>query len=198
MFFYPGRYLCYFLLFIITGCATTGTTVSDGQNNIDRMSNIVLTQLYLLKPDVKMQIEDSPGYAVFSSANVNILLISFGGGYGVVNNNYTGKRTYMKMGEAGVGPGLGIKDFRAVFVFHSKAVLESFIEDGWSLGAQVDAAIKYNDLGGATGGSVNVGDITVYEITESGLTLQATLKATKYWKDEYLNRPGLKLSTYEN
>ena len=162
------------------------------------MSNIVLTQLYLLKPDVRKQIEDSPGYAVFSSANVNILLISFGGGYGVVNKNVSGQRTYMKMGEAGIGPGLGIKDFRAVFVFHSKAAMESFIEDGWSLGAQVDAAIKYNDLGGATGGSVTIGDITVYEITESGLTLQATLKATKYWKDEYLNQSEIKILTTGN
>jgi lipid-binding SYLF domain-containing protein len=151
------------------------------------MENIVLTRLYTIKPEIKQQIEASPGYAVFSSANVNILLISFGGGYGVVNNNNTLERTYMKMGEAGVGPGLGIKDFRAVFIFHSTEALNSFIEDGWSLGAQVDAAVKFNEIGGATGGSVTVGDITVYGITQSGLTLQATLKATKYWKDDYLN-----------
>ena len=137
--------------------------------------------------ELRKQIENSPGYAVFSSANVNILIISFGGGYGVVNNNNTQERTYMKMGEAGVGPGLGIKDFRAVFIFHSAEALNSFVNDGWSLGAQVDAAVKYNEIGGATGGSVTVDDITVYEMTQSGLTLQATLKATKYWKDVYLN-----------
>jgi lipid-binding SYLF domain-containing protein len=151
------------------------------------MENIVLTQLYALKPEIKKQIEKSPGYGVFSSANVNILVISFGGGYGVVNNNGSQKRTYMKMGEAGIGPGLGIKDFRAVFVFHSTEALESFVEDGWSLGAQADAAIKYDNIGGATGGSISVGDITVYEMTQSGLSLQATLKATRYWKDAYLN-----------
>lgn len=176
-----------FLLVSVTGCATTGNTVSDSHDSIHKMENIVLTQLYTLKPEVKKQIEKSPGYAVFSSANVNILLISFGGGYGVVKNNKTQQRTYMKMGEAGVGPGLGIKDFRAVFVFHSTDTLESFVEDGWSLGAQADAAIKFSEIGGATGGSVSVGDITVYEMTQSGLTLQATLKATRYWKDAYLN-----------
>ncbi|MCG6937014.1 MAG: hypothetical protein LJE83_02420 [Gammaproteobacteria bacterium] len=184
---YLNRIICVLVLIYISGCATTGTTVSDRQNNIDKMEHIVLRQLYTLMPEVRNQIEESPGYAVFSSANVNILLISIGGGYGVANNNDTLERTYMKMGEAGVGPGLGIKDFRAVFVFHSKTARDAFIEDGWSLGAQVDAAVKFNDSGGATGGSVTVGDITVYEMTQSALTLQATLKATKYWKDDYLN-----------
>jgi len=178
---------CLLILVSITGCATTGNTVSDSRSSIHKMQNNVLTQLYTIIPEVKEQIEESSGYAVFSSANVNILLVSFGGGYGVVKNNNTQQRTYMKMGEAGVGPGLGIKDFRAVFVFHSAEALYSFVNDGWSLGAHIDAAVKFNEMGGATGGSVTVGDITVYEMTQSGLTLQATLKATKYWKDTYLN-----------
>jgi lipid-binding SYLF domain-containing protein len=175
------------VLVTVAGCASTGSTMSARQHKIDSMENIVVSRLSRLIPEARQQLETSPGYAVFSSANVNILLISFGGGYGVVNNNDTRRRTYMKMGEAGVGPGLGIKDFRAVFVFHSAEALNSFVENGWSLGAQVDAAVKYDDFGGATGGAVTVGDITVYEMTQSALTLQATLKATKYWKDPNLN-----------
>jgi len=34
-----------------------------------------------------------------------------------VKNNKTGKYTYMKMGELGIGLGLGVKDFRAIFIF---------------------------------------------------------------------------------
>ena len=185
--FHLTKMICVLILASVAGCATTGNTVSDGRNAIHQMGNNVLTQLYSIKPEVKEQIEKSPGYAVFSSANVNILLLSFGGGYGLVENNKTKQPTYMKMGEAGVGPGLGIKDFRAVFVFHSDEVMDSFIEYGWTLGAHIDAAAKFDEQGGATGGSISVGDITVYEMTQSGLTLQATLKATKYWKDAYLN-----------
>jgi len=29
--------------------------------------------------------------------------------------------------------------------------------------------------------------ITIYQLTESGVSLQATVKGTKYWKDEALN-----------
>ena len=185
--FHLTKIICLLTLLGIMGCATTGNTVSDRRDSILKMENNVLTQLYTLKPEAKKQLEESSGYAVFSSANVNILLISFGGGYGVVQNNNTQERTYMKMGEGGLGPGLGIKDFRAVFVFHSDEVLDSFVEYGWTLGAHIDAAVKFDETGGATGGSITVGDITVYEMTQSGLTLQATLKATKYWKDDYLN-----------
>jgi len=186
--FHLSKIIFLLTLLVITGCAATGNTVSDSRNSILEMENNVLTELYALMPEVKKQIEESPGYAVFSSANVNILLITFGGGYGVVENNNTQERTYMKMGEAGVGPGLGIKDFRAVFVFHSDEAMASFVEFGWELGAHTDAAAKFEEIGGAAGGSITVGDTTVYEMTRSGLTLQATLKATKYWKDDYLNQ----------
>lgn len=185
--FHLAKLICVLILVSITGCTTTGSTLSDKRDSILIMENTVLRQLYALKPEVKLQIETSPGYAVFRSANVNILLISFASGYGVVKNNSTHERTFMKMGEAGVGPGLGIKDFRAVFIFHNKEVMDSFVEHGWSFGAHADAVAKVNDLGGAAGSSVTVGDITIYEITQSGLTLQATLKATRYWKDAYLN-----------
>jgi lipid-binding SYLF domain-containing protein len=186
--FHLTNMICVLILLSIAGCATTADNdVLDKRNAIHKMENTVLTQLYKLKPEVKEQIKKSPGYAVFSSANVNILMISFGGGYGVVNNNYSHERTYMKMGEAGVGPGLGIKDFRAVFVFHSVEVMDSFVEYGWTLGAHIDAAVKFDEQGVATGGSVTVGDITVYEMTQSGLTLQATLQAKKFWRDDYLN-----------
>ena len=55
---------------------------------------------------------------MFSNASVSVILASFGGGYGIVRNNTTGADYYMRMGEVGVGIGAGVKDFRAVFVFH--------------------------------------------------------------------------------
>jgi len=185
--FHLTKIISVLALLSIAACSTTGRDVHDRLTSILKMEQNVLTQLYALKPEVKKQIETSPGYAVFSSANVNILLISFGAGYGVLENNMTQQRIYMKMGEAGVGPGLGIKDFRAVFVFHSVEIMNSFVEEGWSLGAYIDATAKIDEQGGAAVGSVTIGDLTVYEMTQSGLTLQATLKATKYWKDDSLN-----------
>lgn len=179
-------FIAVFLL--IQGCAsTTGKSPEDQRQAVLSMRNDVLTDLYKIKPDVKAQIASAPGYAVFSNANINIVFASFGGGYGVVSNNATGKNTYMKMGEVGVGLGLGIKDFRVVFVFNDTDSMTHFIDEGWSAGIQADAAAKAGDQGAAVGGEMSIDNVTVYQLTESGLALQATIKGTKYWQDAELN-----------
>lgn len=180
--------ICIVLAVSISGCATTGgKTPAQQRQSILTMKNEVLSDLYEQKPDVKAQIASAPGYAVFRNANVNVILASFGGGYGVVKNNRTGNHTYMKMGEVGVGLGLGVKDFRLVFVFHSKDSMNRFVESGWAFGGQADAAAKAEDQGGAVGGELTVDNMTIYQLTEAGLALQATIKGTKFWKDESLN-----------
>ena len=179
---------CVILALAIGGCATTGgSTANEQRQSILSMKNEVLSDHYKQKPDVEAQIASAPGYAVFRNANVNVILASFGGGYGVVRNNGTGKDTYMKMGEVGFGLGLGAKDFRLVFVFHSKDSMNRFVENGWAFGGQADAAAKANDQGAAVGGELTVDNMTIYQLTQSGLALQATIKGTKFWKDKSLN-----------
>ncbi|MBC3767434.1 YSC84-related protein [Neptunicella marina] len=175
-------------ILLVCGCATNkGATVAQQRQAVVDMQQKVLGELYKAKPSTRAQIASAPGYAVFDNANVNLLLASFGGGYGVVTNNLTGGKTYMKMAEVGLGLGAGVKDFRVVFVFHNQATMQRFINDGWAFGAQADAAAKASDKGGAVGGEVTVDNITIYQLTEAGLALQATVKGTKYWKDETLN-----------
>ncbi len=172
----------------LLGCATTkGTTPQDKRHAILDMKKETLVELYRVHPQAKSQIAKAPGYAVFSDANVNIIFASFGGGYGVIKDNRTGNHTYMKMGELGIGLGLGAKDFRAIFIFHDQDTMNHFINSGWEFGGHADAAAKAGDKGAAVGGEALLDNITIYQLTESGLALQATVKGTKYWKDEALN-----------
>lgn len=173
---------------ILNGCATTGgVTQQEKRQAILSMKSEVLRELYKVRPQAKSEIATAPGYAVFSNANVNIIFASFGGGYGVVTDNKNGRHTYMKMGEAGIGLGLGVKDFRAVFIFRDRSSLERFVNSGWEFGGHADAAAKAGDKGAAVGGEALVEKITIYQLTKSGLALQATVKGTKYWKDNELN-----------
>ena len=176
------------LAFVMTGCSTTGgITPQEKRKDVLKMKNRTLNELYALKPYARKQVASAPGYAVFSNANVNIIFASFSGGYGVVQNNKSKKHTYMKMGEVGVGFGLGAKDFRAVFIFHDAHTMNEFINSGWQFGGHADAAAKAEDKGGAVGGEVVVDNITIYQLTKTGIALQATVKGTKYWKDDELN-----------
>jgi hypothetical protein len=77
---------------VLAGCVTTGNvTPGEKRQAILAMKSEVLSDLYQLKPDVKTQLSRAPGYAVFSNANINIVLASFGGGQGVVRDNLSGK-----------------------------------------------------------------------------------------------------------
>ena len=67
-----------------------------------------------------------------------IFFLAAGNGFGVVIDNTTGKHSYMRMIEAGGGVGLGIKTYKAVYVFNSRDALEDFVTLGWQAGGDAD------------------------------------------------------------
>ncbi len=147
-----------------------------------------LALLYKHAPEARNMVQKSYGYAVFSNVGVNFVLLSAEGGSGVAHNNRTGQNIYMNMASGGVGLGLGIKDFRAIFLFENKKVFDDFVEYGWEANAQADAAAKVGKEGGAVGAAITVAPgIRLYKLTQNGLALQATIQGTKYWKDKDLN-----------
>lgn len=173
---------------MLASCTTTkGTTPAEKRKAALDMRTQVLAELYKLHPDARAQVAASPGYAVFSNANVSVIFASMGTGYGVVENKRLKKSVFMKMGEAGIGLGLGAKDFRVVMIFKTQESLDAFIDNGWEFGGHADAAAKAGDRGAAIGGEAMINGMTIYQFTESGLALQATFKGTKFWKDEELN-----------
>ena len=181
--------LCFLAIaFMLSSCSTTGgNTPPTKRQAILSMRDKVLSELYKEHPQARTEIASAPGYAVFSNANIYLIFVSLGEGHGVVKDNKTGKNTFMKMGKVGIGLGLGLTDFRAIFIFNKRSVMEEFVNKGWEFGGQADAAAKASEQGHAVGGEAVFSDITIYQLTESGLALQATVQGTKYWKDDDLN-----------
>lgn len=194
--FLPRRFgfvLALAVLGLVTTAAQAKDTPDEERAKIQKKSAEVLEDLYKLDPSTKAKVEKSVGYAVFSNVGVNLFVVAAAGGSGVVTEHTkTGNVvTYMKMGSAGVGIGLGVKDFRAVFVFTDREKLKNFVEKGWDFSGEADAAAKSDDKGAAANaaGDLSKG-VEVFQITKSGLALQATLNGTKYWKDSDLNPPA--------
>ena len=118
-------------LVLLAGCmAPKGETAAEKRQAAQQMRSDALTQLYEIHPYAQGQIEEAAGYAVFSNVGVNLFLLSTASGWGIVREAGTGQDTYMKMYSVGIGPGLGVKDFRGIFVFTDPEALDSFIEDG--------------------------------------------------------------------
>lgn len=186
----PRSLAALFLLALLGACTATGLTARDPEvrrQAILDMRNEVLTELYAMRPDTEAQIFDAVGFAVFSNADINLLITSVGGGVGVVRNNRSGEDVFLRMGEVGVGLGAGVTDVRLVMVFHSSDALNRFTEAGFTFGSDIDAAARAGELGAAIGVEAIAENVTVYQITESGLALQASLQAARYWWDPDLN-----------
>jgi len=151
----------------------------------------ILAKLYAAHPDAKEKIQKAAGYGTFNNKNMNLFLLSTGHGYGVVVDK-AGKETFMAMGSLGGGVGLGAKDLSVVFIFKNADVMKKFVDTGWQFGGEADATAKAGDKGGAaskeaaadTGANV----FEIYQMTDTGAALQATVAGTKYWKDKDLNK----------
>ena len=167
-------------------------TPADKRKEIQEMRAETLADLYKYQPQAKGEIKSAAGYAVFSNFGMNLFLVSTARGGGVAHDKATGKDTYMKMFSAGGGIGLGVKDFRGIFIFQTKGALENFINSGWQAGGQADADAKVEDegvsAGSVAGTALDVAPgVRFYQLTETGLALQATIQGTKYYKDDDLN-----------
>jgi len=166
--------------------------VDEEREKSQEMRSEVLERLYNEKAETKEMIANSVGYAVFSNTGINVLLVSTANGRGIAHDNESGDDIYMSMFSAGGGLGLGIKKFSAVFVFHSRDAFDQFVDKGWNFSGQADAAATTDAEEGKGAGAAEAAgtmneSVSIYQMTDKGLALQATLQGTKYWKNDDLN-----------
>jgi lipid-binding SYLF domain-containing protein len=78
------------------------------------------------------------------------------------------------------------------FIFHTREAFDTFVESGWDFSGQADAAATTDADSGEQAGAADAAatltqGVTIYQMTDKGLALQATLQGTKYWQAEDLN-----------
>lgn len=161
---------------------------AEQQEDIQKMAQQSLQQLYKAEPLAQAAVRHAAGYAVFSDMGIKILFGGSGNGQGIVINNKSGQKTYMKMVEVQAGLGFGVSKFRNIFVFENEKALSEFINSGWQFGGQATAGAVAANKGGAMSGAVSVAPgVWLYQLTEAGLNLSVTLTGAKYYNDKALN-----------
>jgi len=143
-----------------------------------------LNELFADNPKAKELYKRSYGWAAF--ANLKIAFgFSGGGGNGVAVVKETGEKTFMKMGTAGIGLGLGINKYDVIFLFQDKQTFDNFVNKGWQADAGATAAAGK----AAADAKTNfVNGLAIYQITDKGLMANADIAGTKYWKNDKLNK----------
>jgi len=186
-----------FVMALLCLVAVAALAVADDEKDkekerteIRQMSQETLTRLYKAEPSARAAVEKAYGYAVFSNMGVKILFGGSGNGKGMAINNQTKAETFMKMFEIQAGLGMGVKKFRAIFVFENEKAFNGFVNSGWEFGGQTSAAAKTSpEKGGSMQGAASVSEgVWMYQLTDKGLALEVTGKGTKYSKDDDLNK----------
>ena len=150
---------------------------------IDETAEESLELLLENSPKAKLLYENSFGWAAFDNLKL-AFGFSGGGGNGVATALESGEKTYMKMGNVGVGLGLGANKYQVVFLFQDEKTFRSFVDKGWQADAGASAVAGHS---GAEAKTDFTNGLAIFQITDTGLMLHADIAGTKYWKNKKLN-----------
>ena len=159
------------------------------RQKINTMAEETLARLYKEHPEAQKEVEGAVGYGVFEGHVVNLVLYVAGKGFGVAYDNKTKKPVYMNAVRAGTGPGVGYKASHMVLIFKNDTVYNQFTTVGLQANASGDAVVKVAgaDVGGTKAASLVPG-VSMYQMVDTGVVLQANWGATEFLKDTILNK----------
>jgi hypothetical protein len=180
---------------ILVGCQSTG---SDGkpltaQEIVQKreatleMSRVGLAALMKQNPAIKKDMETAPGYAVFNTTNVNVVLLVVARGEGVLFDKRRPEPIFMQAMKTGEGIGAGYQDQYQIILFKNRDAIDQFLLtsiDGQRGGMDVDA-----NFSAGSGGTIRSFNpyITIYTVGLKGYDLQANYGGTLYLVDQQLN-----------
>src|SRR5688572_27493490 len=111
---------------IAAGISSAKDSPDQKREKTRKMASSTLSELYKLQPSARAAIQKSAGYAVFDNMGTNLLVVSTARGSGIAVNSKSRQETFMKMISAGAGFGVGVKDYRVIFVFETPQGLSNF------------------------------------------------------------------------
>ena len=180
---------------LLSACQSTGkdgkpltpAEISQKREATIKMAKTGLDALLKQNPAVQKEIDVAAGYAVFSTKNVNVVLIVVARGEGVLYDKRRKEPIFMDSLKTGEGLGAGYQDQYQVAIFKSPKAIDQFLLtsiDGQKGGIDVDA--NFSAGSGSEIRSFNP-DITFYTVGLSGYDLQANYGGTLYLVDQQLN-----------
>ena len=153
------------------------------RREVDTVAAQTLNNVIAKNKGAKALFDIAYGYAVFDSRKASFL-ITTGKGIGVAIRKNSGERTYMHVATAGVNIGAGVQFYQGLFLFENKHAFDTFVNHGWQADAAASATIGKNSLDAQ---AKFTDGMAYYQLTDTGITLDANITGTKYWKSAELN-----------
>ena len=163
-------------------------TPDEQRAELNGMSEKVLARMYEKYPESKAAVRDCYAYCTISASGVKLGLFGDDHGRGVVVNNYTGKRTYVKMKEVSVGINFGAKEYDLLFLIANKTAWERFISGNIKFGSEVSAQASDGVNGGTFANATAIANgVWVYQLDKKGLAVEMSFKGAQISQYKNLN-----------
>jgi len=150
-----------------------------------QMAEQTLDQLIEQNPSAAALYEEAFGYAVLDTTKGG-LIVTGAGGTGVAMRKDGGAPVFMHLGQAGIGLGGGLENYRLVLLIQDEETYDRFVSGQWdgSISAQASAGEE-----GVAAEEQFVEGISAYRLTDAGLMAQADVSGVRFWPSEELNEP---------
>jgi lipid-binding SYLF domain-containing protein len=160
------------------GCSTLSPEGAEQKRQeIDAMSDSVITRLVERRPKLQQALDDSPGYAVADMAVTKVPMVGGGGGSGVIIDKRSGARTYVEVTRFEVGGGMGLQSFKVLVLFEDEELLDQAMKGFWHMDAGAEVGAREE----SAEGSVSPGSkgYQVFKLAEGGAVATVTVRAVR-------------------
>lgn len=181
--------LILFALVLMTASSALAKETPDQlRAKLDDMSGQVLTRMYEKYPSSKKAVQYSYAYCTISASGVKLGILGDDHGRGVVVNNDTGKKIYVKMKEVSAGVNFGAKEYDLLFVIQNKEAWERFISGNIKFGTEVSAQASDGVNGDTFANATTIAKgVWVYQLDKKGLAVELSFKGAKISPYKNLN-----------
>ena len=137
-----GRGILLVAAAVLFGCSTFSPGDRAAKRaELDDMAHNAIAALLDAQPEVREIYERSAGYMVIDMQVTKIPVFGAGGGLGVVVDNRTDSRSYIKVSRFEVGGGLGAQRYRVIVFFDDGDLVDRVRSGAWhyDVGAEASA-----------------------------------------------------------
>lgn len=172
-----------------TSAVTFAKSTPDQQRaELNEMSGKVLERMYAKYPEARSAVQNAYAYCTISASGVKLGFWGDDHGRGMVVNNYTGKKIYVKMKEVSVGLNFGAKEYDLLFIIQNQTAWERFISGNIKFGTEVSAQASDGVTGDTFANATIVANgVWVYQLDKKGLAVELSFKGARITPYKTLN-----------
>lgn len=173
-----SRKLLHTLLLLLLVFPLADLSAEEPQHDeLDAMGTTAREQLLVERPELEEKLDKLPGYAVIAMTTTKIPGVGTGMGYGVIIDNRSAARSYIRVSQFEVGGGLGAQKFKLVILFKDDVPLERIKSGGWRYESSADFSANTDTSDGSSTVSSKSGKgYKVFKLAEDGALATITLR----------------------